>query len=80
MADIDWKRLGKELRGRRVERGLRQQDVCEAINASSATLWRIEDGQIETREFGIVAAYARLVGHPLADAVPVHDPSHTPSA
>lgn len=58
----DWARLGSMLKNAaRVERGMEQQDVAEAIGVKRGALWNIEKGAI-AKVTPTVMAYARLVG------------------
>lgn len=65
---LDLRQLGRDLAAERVRRGLRQEDVAKGLGLSRFTVMRIEAG--EPARLDSVAAYAALVGHPLADALP----------
>jgi transcriptional regulator with XRE-family HTH domain len=59
--DMDWTRLGELLRVASRARGMKQQDVVDALGVKRGAIWNIETGKITTVS-RTVRLYAHLVG------------------
>lgn len=69
MNDTDWKQIGKALQRKREDLGLTQRQAAERVGVHWQTIGRIERGCGRETAAGPLAAFAALVGYPLAEAL-----------